>query len=309
MKPRGVAAAAALAAAALLGGDWFTGGLGTAGAPPSERHETAGAAELRYEWLDPNTEKVLEWRGDERVIDPSAPARRLGWLFGVKLPRLRDTVDAFGIPREWLKISYRTAEELERKRADGARRAAERGIDWDTRENSVGVAYDWVVAHSREDLKEASGGLLALARKEGYTGERDLVGLAASFVQGLEYRIPPAERQNSRGETVFTGGFSMPIEALYNGWGDCDTRCALLSSLLANLDGASSILLVSAEHAFVGVRGVPRPLDRYVDLNGLRYVLAELTDTWPLGRIPGDNWRALEQHQFRVVPLFDNAAR
>jgi hypothetical protein len=98
----------------------------------------------------------------------------------------------------------------------------------------------------------------------------------------------------------------MPLETLYNGWGDCDTKCLLFASLLANIPKTSVVFLVGNGHVFVGIRGTPRNDDRFVRIKGIPYIPAELTAAWPLGRIPNDTVMALGQNLFRIYAVYAN---
>ncbi|MCL4809198.1 MAG: hypothetical protein KJ062_15640, partial [Thermoanaerobaculia bacterium] len=81
------------------------------------------------------------------------------------------------------------------------------------------VDHAWVVRHGRDDVRDASARLEALARREGRTGKREISGTMASFVQGLAYRVPPTWRVRPGKERILTGGITLPIETLRNGWG------------------------------------------------------------------------------------------
>ena len=105
-------------------------------------------------------------------------------------------------------------------------------------------------------------------------------------MQGLEYKVPPDDRITPDGTRLTTCGVTMPLETLHNGWGDCDTKCFLLASVLSNVDGLPMVLLEGEHHMFLGVACAPRAGDRYVTVQGTDFVLIETTTPWPLGAIP-----------------------
>jgi len=267
------------------------------------RTENAITATVKYVWEDPNTAKVMERRGDTLVVDSSRPARQLSHTVTIDLGRLRRAVSSFGIPESWLTISYRTAEERRRKELERNRKARERGIAYDEQSDSMLVAYDWVVENSRDDVAPVARGLTDVARDSGYKELRGFLGVIASYVQALEYRVPGMTRQARDGTTLYTGGVTMPLETLYNGWGDCDTKSLLFASMLANLRGTGVIFLHGNNHVFVGIRGTPRQYDRYVKVQGINYILAELTAPWPLGMLPEEHWRGAQRNLFRIIPI------
>ncbi len=101
----------------------------------------------------------------------------------------------------------------------------------------------------------------------------------------------------------------MPLETLYRGCGDCDTKSLLFASLMANVPNQHVVFLAGKkgnEHLFVGVRGVPRPGERHVTKQGAKYVLIEMTYPWPIGEITDDEWGAYKQGKYKVVKVVGN---
>ena len=265
-------------------------------APPTATEE------IEYEWTDANTERIVEWRGDTRVLAPGEGGRRYRQKFVVDLGRLRRSVEAFGIPESWLTIRYRTAKERARETAAVSARAAERGIvAFPRRGGGAHVDHAWVVRHGRDDVADASARLEALARREGQTGKREVSGTMASFVQGLAYRVPPTWRAGPGKERLLTGGITLPLETLRNGWGDCDSKSLLFASLLSAAGDRDVVLLEGDKHLFVGLRLPPRPYDQVVRLRGIPYVLVELTHAWPIGRVPVKARKGLGRGLYRVI--------
>jgi hypothetical protein len=258
--------------------------------------------DIEYTWTDANTERIVGWRGDTRVLAPGEEGRRYRQKFRVDLGRLRRSVEAFGIPESWLTVRYRTEKERAKETAAVSARAAARGIvAFPRRGGGAHVDHAWVVRQGRDDVADASSRLEALARKEGHDGKREISGTMASFVQGLAYRVPPTWRVRPGKERVLTGGITLPIETLRNGWGDCDSKSLLFASLLSAAGEHDVVFLEGDRHLFVGLRLPPRPYDQVVRLRGVPYVLVELTHSWPIGRVPVKARSGLGRGLYRVI--------
>ena len=146
--------------------------------------------------------------------------------------------------------------------------------------------------------------LEAFKRKQGGSG-RDLLGYMSGFVQNLEYRIPESPRRLPWNplRKITTCGVTMPLETLYNGWGDCDSKSVLLAALFSNLKKAKAVFVEGESHVFIGVAGSPRRNDHFIKHRNIRYILIETTTPWPLGRISRENWQAARANQFSVYPV------
>ncbi|MBI4248245.1 MAG: hypothetical protein HY611_01990 [Elusimicrobia bacterium] len=97
------------------------------------------------------------------------------------------------------------------------------------------------------------------------------IGAALSMVQtALKYRIPPSQIGGRH-----TGGVYPPLEALVLGSGDCDSKTALLASILLNWSNIRLIGLGVPGHYLMAVQRVPYHGDFYVEYEGNPYVLME----------------------------------
>jgi len=184
---------------------------------------------------------------------------------------------------------------------------AEKGMTLEETTNVAKISYDWMIEKSRDDVRASAAAIEKLSIEKDHAGAREMLGVFSSFVQNLEFRSPETYRKNAKGERVFTGGITMPLETLYNGWGDCDTKSVLFASLLANIPQTGVVFLVGKSHMFVGIRGTPRMNDRFIEIRGIPYILTEMTTPWPLGRIPDHNWNALDQGLYNIVEIYDNS--
>ena len=95
----------------------------------------------------------------------------------------------------------------------------------------------------------------------------------------------------------------MPAETLSVGWGDCDTKTVLLASMVGHLQDTSAVLLLGLKHAFIGVRTQPKRGDRYIEIQGVPYVLIETTAPLKIGQIPPKYWNAIQQKKLEIRPL------
>jgi hypothetical protein len=222
---------------------------------------------------------------------------------------LRVMCDTYGVPETWTTVAAVDWAAKEgprnerRRRNELIRRAGERGVDIHFEGDKIcsGPDYEWIVGRSTDDVRDVAARLSDVYRDSGLDTERGLHRVVASFVQSIEYAIPDPSRPGNDGQPVWNFGIATPVEVLHNKWGDCDSKCLLFASLLENFPGQNVVFLVGNDHMFAGVRDIPRRGDRYVTLSGVAYVLVELTDLWPLGRIPSDMWTGVGRNEYRVL--------
>ena len=265
-----------------------------------------GLVSRSYVWSDINRRKY-RLSGDKIIYQAGTGEPPLKMTVELSKSRIARAVNAFGIPEDRIKysISYRTQDELEAKQRARETFLKSRGFVR-LSDEKIAPDYEWIVDQSRQDLKPTMRRLQRLAVDRGYKTMRDLYGMVASFVQSFKYVIPPSKRRNSAGTQVMTTGLNMPQEALMLGRGDCDTVSMLFAGLTANLKTAKVILVVGErgfEHAFVGVRAVPRRGDRFITVQGVRYTLIELTNLFPIGVFPQKSWRSVQRNMYRIIPL------
>jgi hypothetical protein len=251
---------------------------------------------LTYRWVDPWSLRHISWLGDTPTVDNSRE-RHLSLTATVAPAKVQQAIDSFGYASP--SSLYGTEEELRRRMQEMTREAGAKGILIEDTPSgfTVGVDYAWTVSRSRDDLLLLAGDLASLTKRKGYKTQRELLGVMASFVQSMTYATPPASRTDRSGQQIDTCEFTMPLETLYNGWGDCDSKSALFASLAANIPDQRIIFLIGNSHLFVGVRGTPRLNDHYVNIRGIKYVLIEMTTPWPVGRIAQSNRRNMGQFE------------
>jgi len=102
-------------------------------------------------------------------------------------------------------------------------------------------------------------------------GSDEVISAALSLVQtAMHYENVPDIVDGRR-----SGGVYPPADALLRGKGDCDTKTALLASILLNWNRMNLIGLNVPNHYLMGILRNPAKGDVYIDYNGLRYVLLE----------------------------------
>ena len=129
------------------------------------------------------------------------------------------------------------------------------------------------------------------------------IGAATSFVQlALRYRVPPTVCAG-----INTGGILPPLEALLRGWGDCDTKTALLASILGNWELVRMVGIALPSHYLMAVRRSPGRGDAYVRYRGVDYVLIDPAGpAWlPPGQVGTASSDALQSGEdYAIEPFF-----
>jgi hypothetical protein len=103
------------------------------------------------------------------------------------------------------------------------------------------------------------------------------------------------------------GGLLQPATTMIKGWGDCDTKTALLASILANWPQMRMVGVAVPGHYLMGVLRIPEKGDAFVEHGGLQYVLIEPAGpAWlPPGRVADTTVALLESSEgYRIDPLF-----
>jgi len=260
----------------------------------------AGAAERDYQL-------AVEPDGDARVTaryanfngDPLAIA------FLLPLQAVRDATAEFGWSpaetQEMARTCACTQEQYDRSVEDYYR---SRAVAW--RQTGGGrrlhVDVPRVVDRNRPRLRALAAEFDKLAAERGY-GPDETLGAMITFVQSaLRYQRPPDEE----GDRDILGFFPPP-RALHEGFGDCDTKSALLASILANFPGTRMIGVHVPRHYLVGVARVPRPGDAFIEYQGEPFVLVEPSGParLPPGQIGPQTQAALATMDgIRIDPLF-----
>ncbi len=256
-----------------------------------------------FEWKDINTREVVRWEGDTAIVNPRSSITELDCSIKINNRDIDAAIESFGIPKSWTTFTYTSEDDLQKKQVSLQKKAARRGIKMSDDMKSYVIDYQWVIDQSSRELRDAAKDIRSIARRKGYRSRRELVGAFASFVQSLEYRLPPNNRIDDNGKEIITIGAIMPIEVLTNQWGDCDSKSMLFATLIRSIDLTEVVFIVKHEHVFAAVDVIPEPEDQTIRYKGDDWVLIELTDAWPIGRVPEEHIESIDQKQFEIVGL------
>ena len=136
--------------------------------------------------------------------------------------------------------------------------------------NVVEVDVPMMVKRNAPTLKNLALSFDKIAEGRGYDSE-NLIGAVTSMVQtSVHYRIPPPLQGKKH-----TGGLLPPMTVIVDGWGDCDTKTLLLSSILANWPHMLMVGIAVPHHYLMGILRIPNKGDVFVEYEGLQYVLIE----------------------------------
>jgi hypothetical protein len=266
----------------------------------SSQDQKDGTVLVSYRWQDPNSINYVGWKGDTATIEKSK-YKYFSVSTLINRTRMDKAIQSFGFPESWRELQATSQYELEIKEKNVRDRAAKRGIlitDYETR-----IDWKWIIEKSKIDLIPITKKLCKISSCEDYSSNRGLISVFSSFVQSIEYNIPASTRKLKKYRLVDTSGITMPLETLYVGKGDCDTKSILFASMIANLENQHVIFMEGQGHLFVGIRDVPRRGDYFVTIKGVDYVLIELTSPWPIGRIQQDTWRGCQKNLYSSIKV------
>lgn len=257
----------------------------------------------QYSWQDINSQKVIGQRGDKYIVDDGPIKETCSLITTINTTRLKEVAALFGIPETMMRYSYTSEQDRYHKIEQMKSSIAKHGFTYSVDNNSMNPNYQWIVRNSIRDMKNTALGLTKEAKRIGYTDIRQFYGVAASFVQSLEYRITPTYRRTRDGRKILIGGVTMPMETLYWGCGDCDTKSVLFASIMKNFKDTRVIFLAGNNHMYAAVRMAPRIYDSFITIKGEKYVLVELTQPWHIGHVPQQNLHALRLKKQEVIHL------
>jgi hypothetical protein len=281
---------------------------------------------VRYGWTwEDHSSRIVRFEGDRAVIDRNRPPTRYEIEVPIDVSLAEELEAHFGFPRHALAFWYRSPEEL-LERLDAQQYALEAcgmrfvpadgstgelnmprnrngvrergGADGpDRRTGSIGPDYQYLLDHSRDALRPVAQEILRKARSAGARDVRSQLAALASFVQHLDYVIPP-----KLGDGKERAGLRTPIATMIWG-GDCDSKSLLLAGLVRSVDLCDATLVHvdnvpdgaprpagsraddAVGHMIAGFNVPARPEDFTIDQGRQRYVLVETTSDWRIGRI------------------------
>lgn len=168
--------------------------------------------------------------------------------------------------------------------------------------NVTRIDMPLIVRHNAVALKPVSQVFDRVASERRYM-TLDIVGAGLSFVQtAIHYKEPDDVYKGKH-----TGGILPPVTTVVLGWGDCDTKTALLASILSNWGQMRMIGLFLPGHYLMGALLIPEHGDVYVEYRGLKYVLLEPAGpAWlPPGRVGEETMAKLNSPDgYKIDPFF-----
>ncbi len=140
-----------------------------------------------------------------------------------------------------------------------------------------------------------------LSEEKSYDAE-DLVGGVVAMVQtALRYEVP----EDKEGSRVIGGAYPPP-QTLILGQGDCDTKTAVIASILLSWPNVKMVGLAIPGHYLMAYHRIPRSGDVFMEYQGLQYVMIESAGpAWiPPGTV-GDQTQAYldSGRDFRIQPI------
>jgi len=160
-----------------------------------------------------------------------------------------------------------------------------------------------IVKKNKTLVKSIARDLNAAAEEKGY-GSDEIIGAALSLVQtAILYKIPPLVESNG----VHIAGIFPPFRTLLTGWGDCDTKTALVASILSNWNNIKMVGVSVPGHYLMAVRRMPAKGDAFIRYKNIEYVLLEPAGpAWlPPGSIAESTKRILSRNDnYKIEPFF-----
>ena len=138
-----------------------------------------------------------------------------------------------------------------------------------------------VVQRNRTRVQPVAAALRRLAAEQGRSTQWAINAAVALVQSGLVYRKPALLEDGRR-----ILGFYPPPRALERGYGDCDTKAALLAAILQNLTDAPIVGVHVPQHYLLGIAATPGSTQATLQYEGRPYVLVEASG--PGRRRPGD---------------------
>ena len=281
---------------------------------------------VRYGWRwEDHSSRIVRFEGDRAVVDRNRPPTTYEIEVAIDVALAEELEAHFGFPRHALAFWYRSPEEL-LERLDAQQAALEAcgmrfvpadgstgelnmprsrdgvrergGADGpDRRTGSIGPDYQYLLDHSRDALRPVAQEILRKAKAAGARDVRSQLAALASFVQHLDYVIPPKLADGKE-----RAGLRTPMATMIWG-GDCDSKSLLLAGLVRSVDLCDATLVHvdnvpdgaprpvgsraddAVGHMIAGFDVPARPEDFTIDQGRQRYVLVETTSDWRIGRI------------------------
>ena len=131
----------------------------------------------------------------------------------------------------------------------------------------------------------------------------DIIGAVLSFAQtAINYKnVDPIYKGKH------TLGFLLPITTIVMGWGDCDTKTAMVASVLSNWAQMRMVGISVPGHYLMAVLQIPDKGDMFVEYQGLQYILLEPAGPgwFPPGQVAEETASQLNGSDgYQIYPFF-----
>jgi hypothetical protein len=131
----------------------------------------------------------------------------------------------------------------------------------------------------------------------------DIIGAVLSFAQtAVQYKnVDPIYKGKH------TAGFLLPITTIVLGWGDCDTKTAMVASILSNWGQMRMVGISVPGHYLMAVLQIPDKGDMFVEYKGLQYILLEPAGPgwFPPGQVAEETANQLNASEgYQIYPFF-----
>jgi hypothetical protein len=239
------------------------------GVKTNETRYTGRTKEVITEWKIEGYETVAPYKEYERL-----------YINGVKSNETRYTGNTKPEENRIEKVSYSWEYPLDWYTWSFSLNIPVKAVDFyrDFNRNYV-LSYSYYVSHEADDdyMNSLAQMFVNTAENEGL-GEWELIELAVSFVQSLDYVS----------DVIGTGYdeyAKFPLETLYDKSGDCEDSSILLASILREL-GYGTVLVSTDTHMGVGLKTSDKGNFQYL---GLEFYYIETTGVgWEIGDLPDE---------------------
>lgn len=185
--------------------------------------------------------------------------RPSGWRWTYDKEIIDDLNNRFGLPEGFFEKSFNSDAEIRRIAREGFFKMEDRIVKPD---------YSALVKAYMPTMKPMYDILIQKLGKNA-TAEQMIMELAR-FCQDVPYKLPPELYKGKE-----TNGLFPPYLALLKGWADCDTKCMIYASILGRDPRFKIVFITGPGHLLLGIRGVPKPYQDYVNFRGEKYILCE----------------------------------
>lgn len=124
-----------------------------------------------------------------------------------------------------------------------------------------------------------------------------VINFILSWVQAMPTSELPDRFHNS-GEN-----FKPPLKLIRQKYGDVDSKLVLASAILKAIYPRLTIAMItSPNHAAIGLNLPTRKGDKYIEINGLKYLVGEVTgpNQYPIAKVNSRTWSMLQSKQYIV---------